>query len=224
MKTCPGKLLNLFHAFILTGLDLLFRVFNRVEIRGQENIPSRGEYGVLILSNHISTLDPFLIGITAMPRFSPVRWRAAAKVELFQSTLSRWVMNRIGAFPVERGKHDIDSIERMVSSLKTDVLVTFPEGTWSFNGQLLPGRMGVGRVIRLAKPNKVLPVALKGTDRILPRGHIIPRMGQRAKIVFGAPIDFERLYSMPDDIDTAKEIVKVVMDEIGRLYAQLPEN
>lgn len=224
MKTRPGKLVNLSHASILICLDLLFRVFNRVEISGQENIPSKGEYGILILSNHISTLDPFLIGITAMPRFSPVRWRAAAKTELFQNTFSRWFMNMIGAFPVVRGKHDEDSIERMVSSLKTDVLVTFPEGTWSLNGELLPGRMGVGRVIRRAKPNKVLPVALKGTDQILPRGDVVPRIGQGAKIIFGAPIDFERLYSMPDNIDTAKEIVRVVMDEIEMLYAQLPGN
>ena len=114
MKTRPGKLVNLFHASVLTGLHLLFRVFNRVEILGQENIPSRGEFGVLILSNHISTLDPFLIGTIAMPRFSPVRWRAATKIELFQNTFSRWFMNMIGAFPVVRGKHDEESIGRMV--------------------------------------------------------------------------------------------------------------
>jgi 1-acyl-sn-glycerol-3-phosphate acyltransferase len=221
MRTGPGVLTNLLHLILLTLLDLLFRVLNRVEIRGWENIPLRGEQGVLIVSNHISSLDPFLIGITAMPRLSPVWWRAAAKEDLFTSPLSRIVMQCIGAFPVKRGQHDEESMEQMVESLKSDVLVVFPEGTWSTNGQLLPGRLGVGRVIRKSRHAKVLPVAVKGTDKILPRGYWRPCVGRQARIIYGTPMDLDRFYLQPDTGETAREIVEAVMGEIGRLYSQL---
>jgi 1-acyl-sn-glycerol-3-phosphate acyltransferase len=221
MQTRPGFLINLLHFVALNLLDLLFRVFNHTEVIGAEHIPHRGERGVLILSNHISALDPFLIGVTAMPRFSPVWWRAAAKEELFTTFFSHWMMKVIGAFPVKRGQHDADSMDRMVQSLSTDVLVVFPEGTWSTTGQLLPGRLGVGKVIRKARPAKALPVAVKGTDEILPRNHWLPRIGRRARIIYGPPMDLERFYLQPDTKETSREIVETVMAEIGRLYAQL---
>lgn len=221
MRTGPGFLTNLLHLVALSLLDLLFRVANRIEVYGRENIPRRGERGILILSNHISALDPFLIGITAMPRFSPVWWRAAAKEELFTNFFSRLLMQVIGAFPVKRGQHNTESMDRMVQSLKTDVLVVFPEGTWSTTGQLLSGRLGVGKVIRGARPAKVLPVAVKGTDGILPRNHWLPRIGRRAKIIYGPPMDLSRFYLQPDSNETTRQIVEAVMAEIGRLYSQL---
>ncbi|MBI3597431.1 MAG: 1-acyl-sn-glycerol-3-phosphate acyltransferase [Nitrospirae bacterium] len=220
-RTGPGFAINLLHLTALSLLDLLFRVVNRVEVFGREHIPSRGERGVLILSNHISALDPFLIGITAMPRFSPVWWRAAAKEELFTPPFSRWVMYMIGAFPVRRGRRDVGSMERMIEALKTDVLVVFPEGTWSTTGRLLPGRSGVGKVIYDARPAKILPVAVKGTDKILPRDAWIPRIGRRAKVAYGPPMDLRRFYDQPDSVETSHRIVDAVMAEIGRLHALL---
>lgn len=221
MRTGPGFLINLLHFIALSLLDLLFRVLNHIEVIGAENIPQRGERDVLILSNHISALDPFLIGITAMPRFSPVWWRAPAKEELFANFFSRFVMWVIGAFPVKRGRHDAESMDRMVQALSTSVLVVFPEGTWSTTGQLLPGRLGVGKVIRKARPAKVLPVAIKGTDEILPRNHLLPRIGRRARIIYGRPMDLDRFYLQPDTAETSRKIVEAMMAEIGRLYSQL---
>jgi len=221
MQRGPGLLINLVHFIALCLLDLLFRLLNRIEIFGRENIPKRGEKGVLILSNHISALDPFLIGITAMPRFSPVWWRAAAKEELFTKFFSRFVMWIIGAFMVKRGQHDAESMDRMTQAISTSVLVVFPEGTWSTTGQLLPGRLGVGKVIHRAHPAKILPVAIKGTDAILPRDHWLPRIGWRARIIYGPPMDLNRFYFQPDTKETSREIVAVVMAEIGRLYSQI---
>jgi 1-acyl-sn-glycerol-3-phosphate acyltransferase len=221
MQKGPGVLINLWHFFLLCLLDLLFRMLNRVEVYGREHIPKRGERGVLILSNHISALDPLLIGITAMPRFSPVWWRAAAKEELFHRLFSRWAVRSIGAFPVRRGQQDFASMERMVESLRTDVLVVFPEGTWSTTGKSLPGRPGVGKVIYDARPAKVIPVAVKGTDEVLPRMDWIPRINKTVKIIYGPPMDLSRFYQLPHGLETSKLIVDAVMSEIARLHALL---
>lgn len=217
----PGVLINLLHGAILSALHVLFRILNRVEVHGRENIPLRGERGILILCNHISALDPLLIGVTAMPFFSAVRWRAAAKEELFERPFSHAIVHLIGAFPVKRGRQDFESMDRMAEVLKTDVLVAFPEGTWSTTGELLPGRVGVGKVIHDARPRKIIPVAVRGTDEILPRGAWVPRMGRRAKIRYGPPMEMDRFYSLPPGVETSRQIVEAVMTEIGRLHASL---
>ena len=221
MKRGPGLIVNLLHFFLLCLLDFLFRILNRVEVYGQEHLPERGERGVLILCNHISALDPLLIGSTAMPRFSPVWWRAAAKEELFRSPLPRWIVRSIGGFLVKRGQHDEASMARMVESLETDVLVVFPEGTWSKDGKLLPGRTGVGKVIYNARPAKIISVAVKGTDQVLPRNSFFPRVGKKVQITYGAPMDLSRFYDRDNTIETARTIVDTVMAEIGRLYEAL---
>jgi 1-acyl-sn-glycerol-3-phosphate acyltransferase len=214
----PGFLLNLWHFLLLCLLDVLFRVLNRTEVHGREFIPRRNERGVLILCNHVSALDPLVIGVTAMPRFSGVRWRAAAKEELFRVPVLKWLVRSIGGFPVKRGQHDEASMDRMVRSLETDVLVVFPEGTWSKTGEILPGRVGVGRVIYQARPNKIIPAAVRGTDKILPRNRILPGFGKRVRICYGAPMDLSPFYCREENLETAREIVARVMEEIRRLY------
>lgn len=213
----PGFIINCWHFTLLCLLDLLFHFLNRVEVVGKENRPQRGEGSVLILSNHISALDPLLIGSTGMPRFSPVWWRAAAKEELFESFLSHWIVRSIGAFPVKRRQRDQASKDLMVESLKTDVLVVFPEGTWSTTGKLLPGRLGVGKIVMDAKPSKILPVAIRGTDNVLPRGSFIPRVGRKMQIVYGPPVDMRSFYEMEDSEETHRQIVEVIMKKIGAL-------
>jgi hypothetical protein len=62
---------------------------------------------------------------------------------------------------------------------------------------------------------------VKGTDGILPRDAWIPRIGRRAKIIYGPPMDLGRFYQRPSDLETSQQIVTAVMAEIGRLRALL---
>jgi 1-acyl-sn-glycerol-3-phosphate acyltransferase len=211
---------GIWHLIGLLVWDLLFRVLNRVTVIGREHIPPRGATNILICANHISAIDPFLIGSVAMPRFSPVWWRAPAKEELFVHPVMRTLLNSWGAFPVRRGQRDFASMERMMRLLDRSVIVIFPEGRWSKTDQLLPGRPGVGRIIHTAKPT-VIPVAIVGTDRIVPRDHALPRVGRRATIAFGPPIKLDEYYSQPDTLELSQRIVNTVMASIGELYEPL---
>ena len=213
----PSWLTNCWHLFGLLLWTLLLRVLNRVTVVGREHIPPRGARNILICSNHISALDPFIIGITAMPRFSPVWWRAAAKEELFERPIVNKIIATWGAFPVKRGQKDLASIARMVALLPSSVLVIFPEGTWSETGQLLRGKPGVGKVIYDARPT-VIPVAIAGTDEILPREHTMIRVGRRATIAFGPPVDLTRFYAEPDTIEQSQRIIDTVIEKIDELY------
>ena len=213
----PNLLTNLWHMIGLSFWHIIFKWFNRVEVYGTEHIPKKGEYGVVFAYNHISAIDPFFVGITAMPFFSPVWWRAPGKEELFRIPVVREIILSWGCFPVKRGKGDIRSIEKMVRLLQESVILIAPEGTRSTTGQLLKGKAGVGKIIYDARPRKVIPVRLRGVEGVLPKGSILPRIGKTMTITYGAPIDFSAYYHEPPSIATSQKIVDVVMAEIAGL-------
>ncbi|MBI3597833.1 MAG: 1-acyl-sn-glycerol-3-phosphate acyltransferase [Nitrospirae bacterium] len=220
--TGPGFFTNLWHAFGLFFWVILLRILNHVRIQNLENIPKRGEHGVLICSNHISALDPFVIAVTAMPFFSPVWWRAPAKEELFRWPLVRTIIGTWGGFPVRRGKRDFEAIETMTRLLPVSVIVIFPEGRRSPDGRLQPGKAGVGKIIYDAKPAKVIPVMIEGSDRLLPKGRILPRLFQTVTITYGAPLDLSRFFSLENSIKLSQQVVDVVMQSIEQLRRNRP--
>ena len=217
----PGWLTNSWHAVGLLFWIVIFTLLNHVQVRGREHIPARGEGSVFILANHISAIDPFLIGVTAMPFFSPVWWRAMAKSELFDLPLVGAILRSWGALPVKRGQRDFKALEQVAECLRHDVMVAFPEGTRATDGQLLPGRPGIGKLIYDARPRKIIPAAIAGTDRILPKGRILPRWGRTAVIAYGRPIDVSRHYALPDSAETSQRIVDEAMQAIAALHTTL---
>ena len=213
----PGLFRNLWHAVGLLLWYVIFRVFSRVRVLGKENIPKRVERDVLILSNHVSAIDPFFIAATSMPFFSPVWWRAPAKAELFQIPVIKNILSSWGAIPVRRGQRDLEAVGRMVELLPESVIVAFPEGKRSTEGQLLPGRPGMGKVIHDSRPRKVIPVYIQGTNTLLPRGKILPRLFKTVPIQYGKPLNLHRFYRLPDSVALSQQIIDEVMREIALL-------
>ncbi len=224
MKNAPGFLMHCWHAMGLAFWRVIFKGFNRVNVHGEEHIPKKGETGVMLLYNHISAIDPFLVGVTAMPFFSPIWWRAPAKEELFNIPIVRGIIASWGAFPISRGKRDLKAIQKMVELLQCSVVLIAPEGTRSTTGALQKGKAGVGKIIYDAHPKKVIPVRVRGVDQVLPKGSIFPRIGKKTTITFGAPIDMTNYYTLPESAATSQQMVDVVMDAIGKLWEALHES
>ena len=76
-----------------------FLVYLRMQRIGREHLPRSGP--LLLAANHRSFLDPFVIG-TLVHR--PVYYMA--KRELFEKRWQAWILNALGAFPVDRGTGD----------------------------------------------------------------------------------------------------------------------
>jgi 1-acyl-sn-glycerol-3-phosphate acyltransferase len=111
-------------------LRFVMRIAFRMQVEGKDNVPSQG--GVILAANHLSMLDPIVVGC-AIDR--PVRFMA--KRELFDNPLLRMLARSLGAFPVRRGKDDKDAFRRALEVLRNDeVLGIFPEGTRSLDGRL----------------------------------------------------------------------------------------
>jgi 1-acyl-sn-glycerol-3-phosphate acyltransferase len=217
----PGFLLNCWIAVALGFWNLIFKGFNRVEILGKENRPLKNDRSVLLLSNHISAIDPFLIVITSHPYFSPVFWHAPAKEELFDYPVVRNIIASWGAFPVRRGKRDHEAMNQMTKMLQDGVILLFPEGTRSKDGSLLKGRPGVGKIIWEARPDKIIPVVVEGTNRVLPRGKIIPRPGKKTRIYYGKPIDLSPYYQKEPAIEVTQQMVDEVIEFFQKMQKEM---
>src|SRR6266550_1968187 len=81
-----------------------FLLYFRMQRIGREHLPRRGP--LLLASNHRSFLDPFVIGMLVR---RPVYY--FAKRELFEKRWQAWVLNALGAFPVDRGAGDRDAMD-----------------------------------------------------------------------------------------------------------------
>jgi glycerol-3-phosphate dehydrogenase (NAD(P)+) len=159
-------------AIVRMILTPFFLTYLRMRRIGREHIPSTGP--VILASNHRSFFDPFVIG--TMTR-RPVYY--VAKKELFTySRLLSWVLNALGAFPVDRGHGDRDTIETAKAILgRGEIVLMFPEGTRTRPGSLGRPKRGVGR-LALETGAPVVPIAIIGTEDIRRGWRIRPRKVQ----------------------------------------------
>ncbi|HEY7966047.1 MAG TPA: lysophospholipid acyltransferase family protein [Solirubrobacteraceae bacterium] len=164
-------------------LQPVFHVYFRMRRTGMEHIPRSGP--VILAANHRSFLDPFVIGcLTRRPVYY------VAKKELFAHPVAGWLLNRLGAFPIDRGAGDqqaMDTARRILE--RGDCVVIFPEGTRHRPGPLGPPRRGVGRLaLQTAAP--VVPVAVLGTEAVRRGWRIRPH---RVTLRCGRPLAFPRV-------------------------------
>ena len=167
--------------WVLRGLLVpFFLVYFRMQRIGREHLPRRGP--LLLAANHRSFLDPFVIG-TLVKR--PVYYMA--KRELFEKRWQAWILNALGAFPVDRGAGDGDAMATARAILERgDCVVVFPEGTRVRRGPLGEPRRGVGR-LALETGAPVAPIAVMGTDGVRRGWRIRPR---KVRLRVGRPLHY----------------------------------
>ena len=134
-----------------------------ITVRGAENIPARGP--VILAPNHRAYMDPPYLSLVTKRQL-----RMMAKEELFHNALFGHYLRAMSAFPVKRGTADRAALKRAAAELKAGrVLGIFPEGKRSDPGTISPAEKGFALVARQTGA-PIVPVALEGTDRVLPKG------------------------------------------------------
>lgn len=204
---------NLLYQLLALTIRFICFINGGLSVRGNENIPSEG--GVIIASNHLSYLDPPLVG-AVLPR----RATFMARKGLFNIPLLSWLM-KLYAVPVDREKTLPSTIKEAVMRLKNnELIVLFPEGKRSETGILQEAKRGVGMIATLSKV-PVVPTLLIGTDKALPVG---AKCLKRAKIsvIFGKPLDFSEIEEKGDNI--YENISRKIMYAIGELKKQYADN
>jgi len=196
---------------LLTGLTrVVVYAFSRWTVEGAEHVPSSGP--VVLISNHLHLLDPPLVAACIKRRVHPM-----AKRELFETPLVGWVLWPYGAFPVRRFSADIGALRAARGYLRTGhVVLMFPEGTRSKDGQLHPALPGAAMVALLADA-PVVPVAITGTEQIRVPGTLFRWMRRdrlRIRVVFGEPF---RLQIEGSEARQAEEATDLIMRRIAAL-------
>ena len=182
----------------------------RLRAYGLEHLPATGGY--VLAANHISNLDPWALGMPLYPR----RWlRFMGKSELFNPVLGPF-LRAGGAFPVHRGRGDVEAIRRAVRLVQDgEVVVMFPEGTRRKKGlrkrwEARP-HSGAARIAVEAEA-PLVPAAIVGTDRL---SRLAP-----LRVAYGPPVplgDLDR-----SDVRAAADVAtERLMAEIERLRATL---
>ncbi len=181
----------------------VFRGLFRISVRNPENIPKRGPY--IVASNHRSYLDPPVLNAVF-----PEPLVFIAKEELFRPPLG-WILKHMRAIPIRRGAGDVSALERALDLLKEGCAVAvFPEGTRARPGEFLRPKAGVG-LLAIKSGAPVVPVLIEGTDRVLPRGSLLPIPKVPIKVSVGKPLNFEGVPDSPKGYrDTALKIMEAI--------------
>ncbi|HUZ52183.1 MAG TPA: lysophospholipid acyltransferase family protein [Streptosporangiaceae bacterium] len=191
----------------------------RTEIIGAENVPATG--GAILASNHLSVLDSFYLPLL-LDR--PVTF--AAKSEYF--TGKRPTDRLAGAYLRATKQLSVDRagaraaqemLEAALGLLNDGALFgIYPEGTRSPDGRLYRGRTGIGWLALHARV-PVIPVAMVGTQRMLPPGQKVPRPG-RIQVKVGKPLNFDEYVDQPAGARQRRAVTDQVMDVIRELSGQ----
>ena len=148
------------------------RVFWRLEHKGVENIPLNT--GVIVAANHQSYGDPFWL---AIPIKRPIRFLAWS--EAFSWPVVGKTIRLLGAWPLQIEGSDPSAIRRSLNWLRDQgVVVIFPEGGRGLpDGSMIRMKGGAVRMA-LEAGVPILPVTIRGANRVWPEGRRLPRPGK----------------------------------------------
>jgi 1-acyl-sn-glycerol-3-phosphate acyltransferase len=191
------------YVFFRNCFRILFQTIFRWKVVGRENVPTEGP--AVICSNHISLLDPPLVG-SASKR--PIHFMA--KEELFHIPVLSYFLPKILAFPVKRGQSDMKAVKTAIKILKNNELFgIFPEGTRKKADTSEEAEEGAVFIALKAKA-PIIPVALIGPYRLF----------RPVRVIFGEPIDTTPYTSGKISKEVVSEVTRIMMDKIQFLIQQ----
>lgn len=162
----------------------------RLDPAGAEHLPADG--GCLVVTNHLSRADPFVVGRFLLDQGRLPRFMA--KDSLFELPVVGSVLTNAGQIPVARESATASAAlgPARDALLAGECVVIYPEGTLTRDPALWPmrGKLGAAR-LALATGCPVIPVASWGSQWLMPAQARLPRLGRRPLISLrvGPPVD-----------------------------------
>lgn len=161
---------------ITTSMEFLVRRYNRLEIIGQELIPTVPT--IFCPVPHYSHVDHVAISVALKDKIGLDNFRIAADSRYFfgDAAIGYFYKNVLIALPIERGKkeYSIDDLKPCIEVLQSrKSLVWYPEGGREYDRlpmELQPGAF----IIALRYKVNLMPVIVEGTYGILRPGASIP--------------------------------------------------
>jgi 1-acyl-sn-glycerol-3-phosphate acyltransferase len=205
----------------VTVKPVLAALTSRTWIDGHK-IPHTG--GVLVVSNHISHLDPlttahFVYDHGRVPRY-------LAKSSLFKNPVMGAFLKAAGQVPVERMTAGAaEAFTAAIAAINAgECVVVYPEGTLTRDPHLWPMTAKTGAA-RLALETRcpVIPIAQWGVQEVLPPYAPFPRLFPRGHVTVqaGDPIDLSDLYDLPRNAEVIAQTNERIMNTLTAMVAAL---
>lgn len=163
---------------------------------GLEHLPREGR--VILAVNHISMLDPVLVGAAVFRRR---KLYALAKEELFRIPLVGGIFRAAGIIPINRGGGDLGAMRSAVKVLKDErCVLVFPEGTRSKTGRSGRAKGGLGLLARFGSA-PVVPARVFNTNRWF--GRLLIR--------FGPPLRFSGGDARGETLEFSRRVLDTIL-------------
>ncbi len=157
---------------------------------GRENIPKSGP--LLLVSNHLSHFDSLVLGILLA---RPLNYMARST--LFRPPLGAFIRS-LGAFPINREGMGAEGFKETLRRLQAGgIVILFPEGTRTSDGDLAELKPGIARLVVKARV-PIVPAAIAGTFEAWPRSRSYP-VAHPLRVHFGPPISLEEIAALDAD-------------------------
>lgn len=193
---------------------LLMRGLFRLRVVGRDNLP--GGRQCVVTPNHLSFLDPLALAAALPFSFLNRTFFAGWTGIAFRNVLFRSVSRLARAVPIDDRRAVASSLAFGAAVLdRGNNLIWFPEGGRSPDGTLQEFKPGIGLLLE-HHDLPVVPVAIKGTYRALPKGRIFPRFA-RITVIIGKPVVPAELGRGQDGETDRDRIRRGLRREVARL-------
>ncbi len=186
-------------------LYLFFRLYNRVEVRGIENLP---EKPFILAPNHASYVDAFVIA-SVLPKEIARDTYFLGEEAYFKNPITSLFGKLAHVITVNVNRKLKESLQKVAFVLKLNkVVVIFPEGARTRTGELMEFKPGIA-ILSKELNVPVVPVALKGTYEVMSIYDKFPKP-KKIEVIFGKPV-------YPDDKsydEILKEVRKIIEKEL----------
>uniref|UniRef100_A0A7C3MH20 1-acyl-sn-glycerol-3-phosphate acyltransferase n=1 Tax=Dictyoglomus thermophilum TaxID=14 RepID=A0A7C3MH20_DICTH len=209
MKRIKKEISYFFYKIIIYIVRFLLKILWGYKVEGKEKIP-KGSF--IVVANHVSLLDPIVIGAAFDKRLFYL-----AKKELFKSKIFNPFLRWLGAIDVDRRDFRFETWKKIKRLIKgNEIIVIFPEGTRNEHPEkgLLEIKDGAS-TLAITHGLPILPIGIKGTEKIWRRRKVIPQLGGNITIKIGGPI-----FVIKNNKPT-KEEIKDLNDKIKESITEL---
>ncbi len=194
-------------------LRVYLRTYHRLHIVGREHLPS--EESFLIVANHASHLDVLCLR-AAIPLSRLHHTFSLASRDYFFARMRRLLPAIVFANAVPFGRNtrlrEGLYLCRQIVAVPGNVLVLFPEGTRSTTGRIGKFRPGVGAIVG-GTNLPVVPCAIQGTFRALPKGGWFPQPSA-LRLVIGSPRRYTHLPLGRESSDWIADDLQAAVQEL----------
>ena len=213
-----------FYSFAKGVLTPIMTPWVKFSVTGEENLPTEG--GFLLVSNHLSNVDPLCLCWYFMKRNTAVRF--LAKKSMFSAPVFGWIIKGMGLIPVNRDSNPSAVLAPTREALTAgEVVGIYPEGTLTRDPDQWPMEFKSGAA-RLALDTgvTVIPLSQWGPQDIMAPYNakgMDMRPGRRISYHFGAPVDLSDLIGPAGSEDhdavnaATARILQAVREGVGQL-------